>query len=296
MDITKKKQAEEQLRESEFFASSALNSLHGEVVTLDRTGTIVTANEAWFKFARENGANPAAVSPGINYLEICRRAFAAGDLEAGKGLEAIETVLRGSHEHLSTEYPCDSPTSARWFLMRVTPFRSQGGGVVVAHHDITALKEAQHSLKKALAEVEQLKEQIHAENVHLHQKVKLLHSHKQVVGQSAAIRQALSQVEQVAGTDSTVLLLGETGTGKELLATAIHELSPRSGRVMVSVNCAAMPAALVESELFGREKGAFTGSLSRQVGRFELADNSTLFLDEVGDLYQPCLLYTSRCV
>jgi transcriptional regulator with GAF, ATPase, and Fis domain len=105
-----------------------------------------------------------------------------------------------------------------------------------------------------------------------------------VVGQSASIRRALTQVEQVAVTDSTVLLLGETGTGKELLATSIHELSARGNRTMVSVNCAAMPAALVESELFGREKGAFTGSLSRQVGRFELADGSTLFLDEVGDL------------
>ena len=220
--------------------------------------------------------------PGVNYLEVCRRALAAGDPDGGKALEAIEAVLRGSCEHLSIEYPCDCPTSARWFLMRVTPLKSQGGGVVIAHHDITELKEAQDSLKKALAEVEQLKEKIHEENVYLRQKVKLLHGHKRVVGQSAAIRRALTQVEQVAGTDSTVLLLGETGTGKELLATSIHELSPRGNRTMVSVNCAAMPAALVESELFGREKGAFTGSLSRQVGRFELADDSTLFLDEVG--------------
>jgi formate hydrogenlyase transcriptional activator len=105
-----------------------------------------------------------------------------------------------------------------------------------------------------------------------------------VVGQSLAIRRVLKQVQQVAPTDSTVLLLGETGTGKEILATQIHELSARRGRSMMRVNCSAIPATLMESELFGREKGAFTGALSRQIGRFELADHSTIFLDEIGDL------------
>lgn len=105
-----------------------------------------------------------------------------------------------------------------------------------------------------------------------------------IVGRSAAVRQVLNQVQQVAATGSTVLLLGETGTGKELFATHIHELSARRARPMIRVNCAAIPATLLESELFGREKGAFTGALARQVGRFELADHSTIFLDEVGDL------------
>jgi len=105
-----------------------------------------------------------------------------------------------------------------------------------------------------------------------------------IVGRSAAIQRALDQVCQVAATDSTVLLLGETGTGKELFATQIHEASARRGRAMVRVNCAAIPSALIESELFGREKGAFTGALSKQIGRFEAADNSTMFLDEIGDL------------
>ena len=94
----------------------------------------------------------------------------------------------------------------------------------------------------------------------------------------------LEQIEQVAATDSTVLLLGETGTGKELCATQIHERSARHARAMVRVNCAAIPSTLIESELFGREKGAFTGALARQIGRFELADHSTIFLDEIGDL------------
>ncbi len=105
-----------------------------------------------------------------------------------------------------------------------------------------------------------------------------------IVGQSQAIRDVLDQVRQVGGTDSTVLLLGETGTGKELIAAHLHDLSARSKHLMVRVNCAAIPATLIESELFGRERGAFTGALARQIGRFELADRSTIFLDEIGDL------------
>jgi formate hydrogenlyase transcriptional activator len=105
-----------------------------------------------------------------------------------------------------------------------------------------------------------------------------------IVGQSPAMRRVIEQIHQVAATDSTALLLGETGTGKELLATEIHQCSARRGRGMVRVNCAAIPGTLIESELFGREKGAFTGALARQIGRFELADHSTLFLDEIGDL------------
>ncbi len=107
---------------------------------------------------------------------------------------------------------------------------------------------------------------------------------RRVVGRSPALKQALEDVRQVAATDSTVLLLGETGSGKELFATQLHQLSGRHARSMVKVNCAAIPETLIESELFGREKGAFTGALAKQVGRFELADRSTIFLDEIGDL------------
>ncbi len=277
-------QLDPQRSQDEAVAQAILNSIHGEVAMLDKAGTIVSANEAWHNFGRANGALPSAVSPGINYLDVCRRSLAAGDPTAAKALEAIEAVLSGSSDSMSLEYSCDSPTAPRWFLMKVTPLKALEGGVVVAHHDITELKQAQGALQKALTEVQDLKSRLHEENAYLHQRVKLLHCHKRIVGQSRMLRQALMNVEQVAGTESTVLLLGETGTGKELLAASIHELSSRRDRLMVCVNCAAMPAALVESELFGREKGAFTGALSRQVGRFELADNSTLFLDEVGDL------------
>jgi formate hydrogenlyase transcriptional activator len=142
----------------------------------------------------------------------------------------------------------------------------------------------EEAMRAASLEVQRLKDQLQAENVYLRREERERLGLTGVVGQSAAVRQVLEQIQQVAATDSTVLLLGETGTGKELFATQIHELGTRHGRAMVRVNCGAIPATLIESELFGREKGAFTGALSRQVGRFELADHSTIFLDEIGDL------------
>jgi formate hydrogenlyase transcriptional activator len=150
--------------------------------------------------------------------------------------------------------------------------------------DITERKQAEEALHRALLEVQRLKDQLQAENVYLREEMRAPHNFGEIIGQGPAISRVLRQAEQVAGTDATVLLLGETGTGKELLATAIHNLSPRRERTMVRVNCGALPGTLVESELFGREKGAYTGALSKQVGRFEFANNSTIFLDEVGDL------------
>jgi transcriptional regulator with GAF, ATPase, and Fis domain len=156
--------------------------------------------------------------------------------------------------------------------------------VLAILRDITGRKRVEEELTQALAEVRRLRDQLHQENVFLRQEVKGLQRSSQIVGNSEAIRRAVAQIEQVAPTASTVLLLGETGTGKERFATAIHELSPRRGRAMIRVNCAAIPATLIESELFGREKGAYTGALSRQAGRFEAADGSTIFIDEIGDL------------
>jgi PAS domain S-box-containing protein len=134
------------------------------------------------------------------------------------------------------------------------------------------------------AESQRLKEQLQVENVYLRKEVRERLGLTRIVGQSQAVKRVLDQVEQVAVTDSAVLLLGETGTGKELFATQIHELGVRHARPMVVVNCAAIPPTLIESELFGRERGAFTGVLARQIGRFEMADHSTIFLDEIGDL------------
>jgi len=140
-----------------------------------------------------------------------------------------------------------------------------------------------NDLKSALEENHKLNERFKQENIYLRQEISD-RQHFKFVNGSAAMQQVSTQVQQVAPTPASVLIMGDTGTGKELLATAIHEASPRKNRPMIRVNCAAIPAALIESELFGREKGAYTGALSKQVGRFELADGSTLFLDEVGEL------------
>jgi formate hydrogenlyase transcriptional activator len=144
--------------------------------------------------------------------------------------------------------------------------------------------QADESLRAALAQVSQLKGELEAENGCLRRDVQARTAPGIVTSGSSAVRRVQEQVKQVATTDSTVLLLGETGSGKEMFATEVHERSSRRGRAMVRVNCAAIPATLLESELFGREKGAYTGALARQIGRFELADHSTIFLDEIGDL------------
>jgi PAS domain S-box-containing protein len=156
--------------------------------------------------------------------------------------------------------------------------------IAAAFGNVLARQDSEEALRKRIAEVQNVRDRLDAENAYLRREAQeRLRSHG-VVGKSEAVQRVLEQVRQVAGTDSTVLLMGETGTGKELFATEIHELSGRRGRPMVRVNCAAIPATLIESELFGREKGAFTGALARQAGRFELADHSTIFLDEIGDL------------
>ncbi|HTN70948.1 MAG TPA: sigma 54-interacting transcriptional regulator [Methylomirabilota bacterium] len=150
--------------------------------------------------------------------------------------------------------------------------------------DTTERKQAEESLREALAEVERLKARVEADNVYLQEELSETHRYGEIIGQSEGIQKALRQVEQVAATDMTVLILGETGTGKELVARAVHARSGRKNRPLVKVNCSTLPADLIESELFGHERGAFTGATARQIGRFELANGGTIFLDEIGDL------------
>ncbi len=145
-------------------------------------------------------------------------------------------------------------------------------------------KQIRLELEKRLREIEELKQRLENENIYLHEEVKLLADHTEIVRQSLAMKKVLSHAEQVARTDSTVLIQGETGTGKELVARVIHRLSSRKDRLLVTINCASLPPTLIESELFGREKGAYTGALTKMIGRFELADGSTLFLDEIGEI------------
>ncbi|WP_136799495.1 sigma-54 interaction domain-containing protein [Desulfosediminicola ganghwensis] len=145
-------------------------------------------------------------------------------------------------------------------------------------------EESRRIAEDALEEIKKLKDQLEAERAYLLEEIKLELNYDNIIGQSNEIKYVFYKIEQIAHSDTTVLILGETGTGKELVARAIHDLSQRKGRAMVKMNCAALPANLVESELFGHEKGAFTGANARRIGRFELANGTTLFLDEIGEL------------
>jgi len=161
--------------------------------------------------------------------------------------------------------------------------------------DISERKQKESALRGALLEIKELKEKLEAENNYLQEEIEVQNNFGEIISNSPKFQIILKQIEQVADTNSTVLITGESGTGKELIARAVHRLSRRSKRPMIKVNCAALPATLIESELFGHEKGAFTGALARKLGKFELADGGTIFLDEIGEMpidLQPKLLRT----
>ena len=180
-----------------------------------------------------------------------------------------------------------SDGKVRWITSRGQRHLGPDGepdGIIGLSADITERKQMEEQLREKLSEIEFLKRQLEKENIYLREEIELQNLHEEIVGRSPAMKRVLQEVEQVARTDATVLIQGETGTGKELLARAVHNLSDRKDRVLVTVNCASFPPTLVESELFGRERGAYTGALTQMAGRFELADRGTLFLDEIGEL------------
>jgi PAS domain S-box-containing protein len=177
--------------------------------------------------------------------------------------------------------------SYRWVLDCGTPRFSSSGeflGFIGSSLDISARKEAEAELRMAHEQLSELKNQLEAENIYLQEELQSNHAFGEIVGQSDAIKHVLYKINQVAATDSTVLIMGETGTGKELVARALHAASNRKDRPLIRVNCAALTPTLIESELFGHEKGAFSGAATRKLGRFELANGGTLFLDEIGEL------------
>jgi PAS domain S-box-containing protein len=174
-----------------------------------------------------------------------------------------------------------------WANVVFTLLRDSEGrpkNILAMHEDITYLKKAESDLQQALEEIEKLRDQLYHENIALREEIDRSSMFEEIVGESPALQEVLAHVVKVAKAESTVLITGETGTGKELIARAIHKRSPRAARAFISVNCAAIPQSLISSELFGHEKGAFTGAVQRRLGRFELAEGGTIFLDEIGEL------------
>ncbi len=268
-------QAEQALRDSEVKYRVLMDDAPDAILLADEEGHIVEANrqaERLLGLPRADIArlHLSTLHPETTFAVLSPRS--ADPPQNGRCSVSDTLVFKGDGSEISVDVTASLVTF--------------GGRKVsqVVLHDITERKRAEEELRTAFAEIRLLKEQLEAENVYLREEVKLSHVHGDIVGDSPAIKRTLALAEQVAPTDSTVLIYGETGTGKELLARSIHNLSPRNDRPLITVNCAAMPSTLIESELFGREKGAYTGALTRQAGRFEVADGSTLFLDEVSEL------------
>ena len=278
-DITEFKKAEQALRDSEkkykflFEKSTVLNCI------TDMNGIITEINSAFLELL----GYPKNKVIGRNIIDF---------VVAEQRKKAAEQLAKDFKGEKSPEMDVDmlaKDGSNRTILCSRGPALlyegdAPAGFLLITVIDITDRKRAEDALKMALSEVEKLKNRLEDENLYLQNEIKLNHNFEEIIGKSNAIKNVLGKVEQVAATDSTVLILGETGTGKELIARAVHNISGRSNRPLVKVNCAALPANIIESELFGHEKGAFTGAYMSKTGRFELADKGTIFLDEIGDL------------
>jgi PAS domain S-box-containing protein len=278
VDVTERKTAHEDLRQSEERYRNIIEHTQEVFYSHDVDGV--------FNF----------LSPGIDEVfgytpeEMMRdyREFLTENPANQKAIETAERALATGVKQpayiLEMKHKDGTPI---WLEIEESPFKDEAGdviGIVGAARDITDRKKAEEALQKAFDEIQSLKEQLEAENISLREEIRLHHRHGEILGESEGIRAVLAQIEEVAPTEATVLIAGETGTGKELVARAIHRLGLRKEKPLVTVNCAALPANLIESELFGREKGAYTGALTKMTGRFEIAHGSTLFLDEIGEL------------
>jgi formate hydrogenlyase transcriptional activator len=289
-DLTEQKRTETMLAE-EKLTTQILEHAAEIVVLCDPQGFIIRASQS---ADRLFGRSPIFES----FDEAFHLRYPGGtpfvllSALSDKLLHAVEvTSKHGDNEPIS-------------FLLRANAFSTHKGaiGIIVVMVDITEHKKMDGELQKAndnleqqveertvelrraLSEIKAMKDQLEAENIYFRNENKMRHGFENIIGQSDGLKYVLYRAEQVAPMNTTVLVLGETGTGKDLIAGAIHNLSPRKDRPLISVNCAALPANLIESELFGREKGAFTGADTRRVGRFEVANGSTLCLDEIGEM------------
>ena len=276
-DITERKAAEEALRESEArFRNMA-----------DTAPVIIWMSGTDRLFTYFNRQCLDLTGRGMDELLGNGWAELVHPDDFGGGFDAYARAF-DAREPFTTEYRVRRADGTfRWLLDRGTPRFSAAGeflGYIGSCIDITDRKESEAALQTLLEEVSRLKNQLQEENIYLKEEIKLEQNFSEIVGRSDAVRYVLHKIEQVAPTDSTVLITGETGTGKELVARAIHGGSLRRDRPLLKVNCAALSPGLIESELFGHEKGAFTGAAGRKIGRFELADGATIFLDEIGEL------------
>jgi PAS domain S-box-containing protein len=284
-----RKRAEAEVRENRARLAGIIESAMDGIITIDEDQRITLFNnaaEAMFGCsAAEALGQPIERFLPERFHDAHREHIGAfGEAEVTRRAMSKLGAIRGRHAD-GHEFPIEASIS-----------QVEAGGqklFTVILRDITLREQAEEALHAALAEVSELKNQLQAENIYLQEEIRLSHNFDEIIGNSDALKYVLYKVEQVAAADTTVLILGETGTGKELIARAIHQASSRKNRPLVKINCAALPANLIESELFGHEKGAFTGAQARKVGRFELAHGGTLFLDEIGELpleLQPKLL------
>jgi formate hydrogenlyase transcriptional activator len=263
-DIDALKQAEEKLREDERALRRITDAIPQAIVILDPDGLPTYANLATLEYT------------GLTMADVVGSDFRARIFHP----EDLERIRDQRQAALAAGVPFEFELRAlskdgqyRWFLTRYKPFYDEHGCLVSWYATGTDIDERKRA-----------EERIRSENIALREEIDRSAMLEEIVGSSDALRHLLAQVAKVAPTDSTVLISGETGTGKELIARAIHRRSPRSARAFIRVNCAAIAPSLIASELFGHEKGAFTGALQRRVGRFEAADGGTIFLDEVGEL------------
>ncbi|MCH8845027.1 MAG: sigma 54-interacting transcriptional regulator, partial [SAR324 cluster bacterium] len=276
-DVTDQRHAEEQWRLSQAqYQDLVEGSVQG--IIIHRDFKPLYTNDTFAKMFGYDSAEAVLMCKDI------RKFFAPK--EHARMLRFYEATMRG--ESAPQRYECEGNKrdgAAIWIECHARKVNwDSREAMQITIVDITERKHAEHALLDSLAEIKVLKTRLEAENEYLQAEIRFNQGFDEILGESETVRQMLRKVDQVARTDATVLILGESGTGKELVARAIHQASPRKDRALVRVNCAALPHYLIESELFGHEKGAFTGAYSRKIGRFELADGGTIFLDEIGDL------------
>jgi formate hydrogenlyase transcriptional activator len=263
-DIEDRKRTEEKLREDEREIRRITDAIPQTIMVLNPSGVPIYANQALLDYT-------GFTIDDVVSADFRARIFHPEDLERLQS-EREAALLRGLPFEIE-QRTLRKDGRYRWFLIQFNPLRDEHGEIIRWYATGTDIDDRKRN-----------EDRTRNENLVLREEIDRSSMFEEIVGSSEPLRRVLSQVAKVAPTDSTVLILGETGTGKELIARAIHKRSNRSGRAFIRVNCAAIPPSLIASELFGHEKGAFTGAMQRRVGRFESADSGTIFLDEVGDL------------